>query len=307
MPSLASRLTLALLRLIRLRETLHRQWITPPPRKPGEGRPPGSVTRRYALTQTALHDRTVYAVSPRNGATSPLTVVYLHGGGFIINANPPNWSLTTQLVAALGCTVIAPDYPLAPEQPYPAALDFTRALYHELVTTRGLSPENLVLLGDSAGAALALRLCQELTAAGHPQPRHLALLWPWLDLTMNDPLVAAIEPTDVLLSSAAVAAAARYYAGPTADLTAPHLSPLFGDVAGLPPMSIFIGTRDLLLADSRRLRDKATAAGQPLHYHEYEGMPHGWMLLPFLPETKAALAQLVTYLKRVPVQQPAGC
>lgn len=306
MPSFSSRLTLALLRLLRLRETLDRQWTTPPARKPGEGRPPRSFSGKFQLTETTLHGRAVYEVAPQGGPTTSLHVVYLHGGAYMSNANPPNWGLVAQLVEMLGGTIIAPDYPLAPEHPAPAALNFTRALYEELLTTRGIVPENLALLGDSAGGALALALCQQLTAEGYPQPCHLALLWPWLDLTFSDPLTAVVEPSDVLLTVAGLRAAARHYAGPAANLAAPRLSPLFGPVAGLPEMSVFVGTRDLLLPDSRRLRDKATAAGLPLHYHEYEGMPHGWMLLPFLPETKAALAQLVAHLQRVPVGQVAG-
>jgi epsilon-lactone hydrolase len=296
MASMASRLTKALLRVSGLKHRLARQWVEPGGRKPGEGRPPKSFYQRFRLTETVFQGRPVYELAPQKAPVSPKHILYLHGGAFISNANRPNWELAARLVEATGATLIAPDYLLAPEHRAPAVFHFVRALYAELLTVGGVAPQHLTCIGDSAGASLLLTLSQELVKENGPQPRRLIFLWPWLDLSLTDPLVEEVALRDPLLTVASLHAAARHYAGPSVDLKQPTLSPLYGAWAGLPELSIFAGTHDLLLADSRRLHARATAAGLPVRYFEYPEMPHGWMLMPFLPEARKAIGEVAAII-----------
>ena len=177
-------------------------------------------------------------------------------------------------------------YPLAPEHTYrdvfPALLD----VYRDLIAR--IDPGKLILLGDSAGAGMALALAQSLKATGLLQPRDLVLFSPWLDLTMSDP--AAGEIDDPILAPFGLIAAGKMYAGKD-DPATPLCSPINGDLSGLPRTTVFIGTRDVFLPDCRCLHLKMKAAGTPINHLEYAGLFHCWPLCP-LPETTQAMKQL---------------
>jgi acetyl esterase/lipase len=178
-----------------------------------------------------------------------------------------------------------PFYPLGPEAGCEEAVGHALEVYRALI--RHVPAEEVTVMGDSAGGGLALILSQRLAALGERQPRRLVLLSPWLDLTMANPAIAAVEPRDPYLTVAAALEAARFYAGP-ARLADPLASPIYGPMRGLAPITVFGGTADILAPDARRLRDLVLAAEGSIDLVEYEGMMHAFMLFP-IPEAGEAM------------------
>lgn len=149
----------------------------------------------------------------------------------------------------------------------------------------------MVLTGDSAGGGLALEVTQLLRDTGRPLPDRLGLISPWLDGTMTHPDQEAIQSRDHMLARPGMVEAGRLWAG-NLDLTDPLVSPLRGDLAGLPPMTVLASGDDLLVTDARGLRDAATAAGVVVDHREVAGQPHNSALMP-TPEGRAARDALV--------------
>lgn len=201
-------------------------------------------------------------------ADATRAVLYLHGGGYTVGSAVTHRALAAHLAAAAGAPVYLLDYRLAPEHPYPAALEDAVAAYHELLA--GVEPERLAVSGDSAGAGLALALMTRLRGSGVPFPGALGLISPWVDLTLDGVRDDRRDP--MLRTAWARACAERYGAG--ADLRAPELSPLFGNLAGLPPMLVHGASDEILLAGVERLVERARSAGVHVRYRRLERMWH---------------------------------
>ncbi|MCE1196722.1 alpha/beta hydrolase [bacterium] len=223
------------------------------------------------------------------------TVLFLHGGSYVVNATHPHWRFLAKLVEKTGCRVVAPDYPLAPEHCYADAYRMLRRLYLTLLE-RQPRPK-IVLMGDSAGGGLALGFAMYLRDEGLPPPETLVLLSPWLDITMSNPRIAAIDREDPFLNREALVVAGESWAR-GANPRKPLLSPLYGAFDDLPTMHLFIGTKDILAADCRRFRDACQEKGARLAYYEFEHMVHDWMLLDF-KEAKIAMAQVAAIVAGV--------
>lgn len=196
-------------------------------------------------------------------------VVYFHGGAYIIGSPDTHRGITGHLAKASGCEVIAPDYRLAPEHPFPAALDDAEASYLALLEG-GCPPHRIAFAGDSAGGGLCLALALRLKAAGQPLPSSLTLFSPWTDLTQSRLYSPASEP---VLQAEWTRHAARLYAGDHA-LDTPLLSPVFGDLSGLPPMLIQVGGDEILLNDSERLATRARRQGTEVRLDIHNGLWH---------------------------------
>ncbi|MCU1691742.1 MAG: 6-hexanolactone hydrolase [Frankiales bacterium] len=223
------------------------------------------------------------------GADPAHTLLYLHGGAYVAWSPRTHRELAARLARAAGCVAVVPDYRLAPEHPYPAAVEDVVAVH------RSLSGPT-VLAGDSAGGGLALALLQRLRAAAAPQPVAVALLSPWTDLTLSDPEVHALAVDDVMLDLERTGRSARQYAG-TTELTHPELSPVGMDLQGLPPLHLEVGTAELLLPDSRRLAARARDAGVDVTLHEQAGMPHVWPFLASTPEAHSSTDRVGAFLR----------
>ncbi|TFV53070.1 alpha/beta hydrolase [Blastococcus sp. TF02A-35] len=204
-------------------------------------------------------------------ATTPTTgeVLYLHGGGFTTGSAATHRTLASHLASASGAVVHLLDYRLAPEHPFPAALDDVLAAYREL-RERVDRPERTVLAGDSAGGWLALTAALRLRDEGSPLPAALALVSPWLDLSGAD---RRDDRTDPMLQPAWMARCAGQFA-PGRDLRSPELAPLAADLAGLPPLVVQVGSEEILLDESVRLAQRARAAGVPVDLRRFDGMWH---------------------------------
>ncbi|TFV65250.1 UNVERIFIED_ORG: steryl acetyl hydrolase [Bacillus sp. AZ43] len=253
----------------------------------GPSGPPSAVRRRHDVTTRRVGGFDCHTVAPR-GRRAERAAVYLHGGAYIGETAPQHWALVSRMADA-GVRVEVPSYGLAPRHTYREAYPFLTEVYRQLTTEVDASAVTLV--GDSAGGGLALGLAQTLAGAGLPQPRRLVLIAPWLDLTISNPDVPAVEQRDPWLSSAGLHEAAAAWAGGD-DPTDPRLSPLNGSLAGLAPVDLYVGTRDICLPDARLLRDRAAAAGTPFRLEECEGAVHVYPLVP-APEGRAAAREIV--------------
>jgi len=257
-----------------------------------ESEPAAWVRRNTTIERSYVQGFPCYTVRPRTTARTDLHILHLHGGAYVEQVERHHWRFAALLTQRLGATVTLPVYPLAPDHSHRTTVPMAEAAYHRFLDSH--APENRILSGDSAGGGLALTLAQRLREQGHPQPAHLAMFSPWLDLTLSDPLSGEIDPRDPMLAVAGLREAGRLYAD-GADPAGPELSPDNADLSGLGPFSIFIGTRDVLLPEARRLLHHARQVEIDVDYSEYPGMFHNWIMQP-IPEASTALDHLVATL-----------
>lgn len=207
-------------------------------------------------------------VCARGHGQAPLVILYLHGGGYVSGSPSSHRAVTGHLAARCDARVFAADYRLAPEHPFPAALDDALAAYRGLLA-EGVDPGNVVIAGDSAGGGLSVATALRLRELALPLPRALVLFSPWTDLGLRHLL---LEADEVLLSLPWLHEGARAYLG-TRDAGHPLVSPVVAQLHGLPPTLIQVGTDEILLADSRRLHERLVAAGVVTCLEEY---PRRW-------------------------------
>ncbi|WP_165855567.1 alpha/beta hydrolase [Marinobacter sp. JSM 1782161] len=229
-------------------------------------------------------------VTPADCTESAL--LYLHGGAFLIGSPDTHKGITGHLAATTGARVVVPDYRLAPEHPYPAALDDALTVYRHLLSC-GYHPDKLTIAGDSAGGGLALALALRLKREHLPLPGHLVLLSPWLDLTHKNTYEPAVEP---VLQLGWIKAAAEAYRG-THALADPLISPLFDDLSDLPPILIQVGSQEILFNDAQRLADKAREAGVSVTLEIYDGLWHVFQIhAGALSVANEAITNIATFI-----------
>lgn len=203
------------------------------------------------------------------GDTNNSAMLYLHGGAYTIGSPDTHRGLTGHLAQATGATVFVPDYRLAPEHPYPAALDDALSVYRHLLS-QGYRPDQISIAGDSAGGGLALALALRLKREKMPQPALLVLLSPWVDLSHSQIHTPDVEP---VLQLGWIKKAAEDYRG-SVPIDDPLISPVNGDLTDLPPLLIQVGSQEILLNDARRLATKAREAGIAVTLEEYNRLWH---------------------------------
>jgi acetyl esterase/lipase len=166
-------------------------------------------------------------------------------------------------------------------------------LYEELAASVGGA--NIVVMGDSSGGGISLALAQRLRDDGLDQPGHVILLSPWLDATLSNPEIAAVDKIDPFLGVEGMKYGGEVYARDV-DPRSYLVSPVYGSLKDLAPISLFIGTRDILYPDCRKLRYKAATEGARLNYRQYDGMVHNWMLGP-MPEATQAIKEIIETIR----------
>ena len=222
-------------------------------------------------------------------------LLYLHGGGYVIGSNIGYREFAGRLARSLDARVCLLDYRLAPENPFPAALEDSIACYNSLLG-QGWSAENIIVAGDSAGGGLALASLLALRDINAELPAGVICLSPWVDLLgTGESSKPGVVEDDPLLDDSVVAFMTDQYAS-SDDLKNPLVSPLFGDYSGFPPVQIFVGTREKLLDDSRRLAIKLQSYGVTTDYFEEPGLIHVWpVIIPSAPETADALNKMADF------------
>jgi epsilon-lactone hydrolase len=230
-------------------------------------------------------------------ATASRAVLHLHGGAYSMGSPRTHRGLAATLSRTSGAPVLLPEYRLAPEDVFPAALDDVMTAYRWLVDEHGTDPARIAVTGDSAGGGLALALLVRLRDEGQPLPACYVGMSPWTDLAGTGASLQELDGTDPWLSAALIAPAARAYAGEAA-LDDPLVSPLYADLTGLPPMLVHVGSDEILRDDACRLVDRAREAGVDASLGIFEGLWHVFHAFPGFPESRDALREIGGFIRR---------
>ena len=230
------------------------------------------------------------------GASADTVLLYLHGGAYITGSCHTHRGLAGHLAQSAGLDCFLLDYRLAPEHPFPAAVEDAQAAY--LALHKQDPARTIVLAGDSAGGGLALALALRLRDAGHAAPGAMALLSPWTDLTLSLPTHQSKAAKDPFFpDSTTLSMAAQLYAA-SSDLTQPLVSPHFAALHDLPPTLIHVGEHEALLGDAQALAAKLQAAGTSVQLQEFQGMWHVWQIFAGrFAEADASVKQLGAFLR----------
>ena len=209
------------------------------------------------------------------GAAPGKALLYLHGGGHVIGSLKSHRHLVSRLAVAAGVTAFHIDYRLAPEHPYPAALEDALKAYRQILAS-GIAPDGIVVGGESAGGNLATALLLKVRELGLPQPAGLYLLSPWLDMTTAGDSYQTVGARDPIITREGIEMVSAAYLG--GELDNPLTSPVRADPAGLPPTLIQVGSEEVLLSDSLTFANRAALAGIEVKLHVWPEMPHAWPL-----------------------------
>ncbi|AMW06773.1 hypothetical protein GEMMAAP_11135 [Gemmatimonas phototrophica] len=238
-----------------------------------------------------------YVCWPTRASDAP-TLLYLHGGGFIACSPETHRSLVGSLVRRTKGQAWVPTYRLAPEHPFPAALDDVKAAYRHLLDVQGIDPTRLVLAGDSAGGGLALALALAIRDEGWPPPAALVTFCPWTDMTGTGASLEENSARCSMFTGDTIRRAAKLYVG-TADPSLPYVSPVYGDFRGLPPLLVHASTDEVLRDDGVRVAQRAAAAGVPVSLRMWARVPHVWQFFAaVLPEARESLTLAVDFMRQ---------
>ncbi|MGH9845534.1 MAG: alpha/beta hydrolase [Blastocatellia bacterium] len=230
------------------------------------------------------------------GASRERALLYLHGGGYVMGSPGGYRHLTGALSRAAGAAVLALDYRLAPEHPFPAAIDDAVSAYRWLLD-QGSLPARTVIAGDSGGGGLTMATLLALRDRELPMPAAACCNSPWVDLTITAGSYTSKAAVDPLVSAGMLSGMAVAYLNGAGAKT-PLASPLFADLSGLPPLLIQVGEDEVLLDDSRRLAERVKEAGGDVTLEVWDGMIHVWhYFYPLLAEGSQAIARIGEFIK----------
>jgi acetyl esterase/lipase len=230
-----------------------------------------------------------------DGTDSADVILYFHGGVYVIGSAEASVPLVADLARRTGTKVITVDYRLAPENPYPAAVQDAGAAYEGLLQ-HGVDPGRIALAGESAGAGLAMAMLLALRDAGETLPSSAFLMSPYADLTLSGDTIVDKEALDPLLTPDGLRRRVTDYVA-DADASDPYISPVHGDLRGLPPMLIQVGSHEILLSDAIRLAARAATADVAVTLDVVPGVPHVFQAYAaVLDEGDAALDRAATFL-----------
>ena len=234
-------------------------------------------------------------IQMEEASTKPV-LLYFHGGCYVFGGLNGHRDVAWRLAEAGDVRVLLVDYRLAPEHPFPAALEDAIECYRWLLA-QGTTPDNIAIGGDSAGGGLSVATLVNIKNLGMPMPNCSILLSPWTDLSLSGDSIGANADSDVMLTAGALTKTADHYLGQT-DHRAPLASPLFADLSGLPATFVQVSESEILLSDAQRLVTKMVEAGGEAMLDTWPKMPHVWQILASrVPEGKAAIVKLGEFLK----------
>ncbi len=230
------------------------------------------------------------------GADPNRVVLYLHGGGYLGGSITSHRELTARIARASGARGFSLGYRLAPEHPFPAAVDDAVTGYRYLIA-HGIAPRAIAIAGDSAGGGLTMAALLALKQAGDPLPGAGVCLSPCVDLEGSGASMTERDALDPMIHKDGLLDSARQYLN-GADPRTPLASPLHGDLAGLPPLLIQVGTSETLYDDSTRLADKARAAGVDVTLEAWDGLFHVFQIFGDLPEATGAVEKIGAFIRQ---------
>jgi monoterpene epsilon-lactone hydrolase len=255
-----------------------------------------------------LPDGATYAIVDANGvnaewveaagSSQDRTFMFIHGGGYYRGSAAGSRATAAYISAATEARVFSTDYRLAPEHPFPAAIDDVLTAY-QWVLSQGVDPKRTVVGGVSAGGGLTLALLLKLKDIGGSLPAAAVPISAWTDMKQTGETLVSKADVDPTISKAYLDRMSESYLN-GADPGTPLASPLYGDLSGLPPLLVQVGTAETLMDDSRVFAERATSAGVDVTYEPWEDMIHGWHGSPhILPEAREAIVSIGNYFKRV--------
>src|SRR6266851_8606121 len=249
----------------------------------------------FEAIEDELGDVRAFRISAKEARTDNV-VLHFHGGGYLIGSAKGSLEYASRLATAVDGVCYTVDYRLAPEHPYPAAIDAAVAAYRALLG-RGIPASSILLSGESAGGGLAVALALALRTAGDPLPACILAVAPFADLTLSGESVRAFNGDDPAANRDLLTfMGASYFQGH--EPTDPLVSPLFGDLAGLPPLFVTASQGEVLLSDTTRLAERAQKAGVDVTLRLVEDSVHVYPIFPFLPETKSTMQEVAAWARR---------
>jgi acetyl esterase/lipase len=249
-----------------------------------------------AVTRAEVAGLAVEWLMPKRVRT-PGLLLYLHGGAYVMGSCATHRRLVSHIARSAGIRAVVPEYRLAPEHPFPAALEDSVGLYRTLLRD-GHAPREIVIAGDSAGGGLALATLLALRAAGDELPAAACLLSPWLDLAGTGESIATRAGRDPWFDPGDMPMVAAYYCA-TERLREPLVSPVYADLSSLPPLYIQVGSDEILLSDSTRAADKVRDAGGDVEIEVWPGMWHVFQaFVGQMPESRAAIEGIGDFIRR---------
>jgi monoterpene epsilon-lactone hydrolase len=263
--------------------------------------PPGYTVESLRNEQGLEFD--VADLSPTASHRSSVIVLYLHGGGYLFGSPKTHRQVLIAMAKAFQAPAYGLDYRLAPEHPFPAAVEDAAKAYQWLLTRH---PEaDIVLAGDSAGAGLAIATAVGVRDAGFALPKAIVAFSPYSDLAVTGESVEANAKSCAMFTPRGIReAAAIYLAG--ADARDPRASPLYADLAGLPPMLLFASRHEILRDDTLRLAERASAAGVKVELIVRDRLPHVWpVFVTLLPEARDAFATVTAFARKIGARNAA--
>ena len=264
---------------------------------------PKRLRRSVSVAETSLGGRPAECLTRKGDLDRSGDLLYFHGGGYVGGSPASHRRFVAALVRETRTRAWVPDYRLAPEHLFPAAVDDAYAAYGELLAD-GIEPQRLLLGGDSAGGGLAMALLLRIRSEGQPFPAGAMLFSPYVDLEHTGESVLRNAATDYVPAFDAGRANTEYL-GDT-DPRTPEASPLYGDLTGLPPLLVFAGDREMILDDSIRLVERAVELGVETSFHIGEDMPHVWpAVLPDEPASLLALGRVGDWTAEILKPPPA--
>jgi acetyl esterase/lipase len=231
------------------------------------------------------------------GAPEQNILLYLHGGGYCIGSISTHRGMVSHIARAAETRALLIDYRLAPEYPFPAAVEDSTAAYQWLLS-QGIAASNIIIAGDSAGGGLTVSTLVSLKEKGIPLPAAAVLISPWVDLAITGDSVISKAEIDPMVTKEGLIEMAAAYMDNT-DPRTPLASPLYADLTGLPPMLIHVGTSEILLDDAIRLADHARKVGVDVTLNAAEGLCHVWHFFTvMLPEALEAIDEVARFMRK---------
>jgi len=229
-------------------------------------------------------------------ASDSATILYLHGGAYSMGSAQTHFGITGMLSELCGLRVLSVDYRLAPEHPFPAAIDDAVSAYRWLLQ-QGVPAKSIVIGGDSAGGGLTFATMVELKNKGAQLPAAVFTISPWVDLAITGETIVTKADVDPMFTKPGMIYMAKLYAD-EADVRLPLISPLYADLSGLPPVLIHVGTSEMLLSDSRRMAKALKKAGVDCVIKEWEDLFHVFHSVVYIPEARIATEEIAAFVKK---------